>query len=198
LVVAVPNACQQAPVAKRMLDATQNAKGAAFDFPPHLSTAGKLGALKLLMWMPEYGIAHDRAFLTLKTCADHNPTRRTIATLNSSLDLALWAAAPNSLKGEWAKTFEVTPYLIEAFQTTLAELSQTEQTLHTQILDSDVGKRFRDSLTRCLFGYDALLRLRFRLSVADFTVGYHHSSHICTYTHTCMHHILVDFWCFGE
>ncbi|KXN82242.1 Putative transcription factor tau subunit sfc9 [Leucoagaricus sp. SymC.cos] len=57
-----------------------------------------------------------------------------IATLSSNLDLVLWTATRNSLKGEWSKTFEVTPYLIETFQTTSAELSHTKQTLHAQIV----------------------------------------------------------------
>jgi general transcription factor 3C protein 4 len=67
-----------------------------------------------------------------------------IATLSSNLDLVLWSATRNPLKGEWAKTFEVTPYLVERFQTTMPELSQTAQTLRAQVVSmSQVVHLFR-------------------------------------------------------
>ncbi|KAF9449875.1 hypothetical protein P691DRAFT_727240 [Macrolepiota fuliginosa MF-IS2] len=57
-----------------------------------------------------------------------------IATLSSNLDLSLWTATRNPLKGEWVKVFDVTPYLLERFQTTLPDQGQTAQTLRAQVV----------------------------------------------------------------
>ncbi|KAJ7097604.1 putative zinc-finger of transcription factor IIIC complex-domain-containing protein [Mycena epipterygia] len=38
-----------------------------------------------------------------------------LAALSSSMDLTLWTAGRNGLKGEWIKIFDVTPFLLEHF-----------------------------------------------------------------------------------
>ncbi|EKM83014.1 hypothetical protein AGABI1DRAFT_118415 [Agaricus bisporus var. burnettii JB137-S8] len=55
-----------------------------------------------------------------------------VATLSSNLDLRLWSAARNSLKGEWKKVYDVTPYLLDKFQA-LSDDSQIIWTLHSQV-----------------------------------------------------------------
>ncbi|KAJ7663818.1 transcription factor IIIC subunit delta N-term-domain-containing protein [Mycena polygramma] len=53
------------------------------------------------------------------------------AILSSNMDLSLWHAAKNTIKGEWAKLCEVTPFIAElACQ---EPHSKTEQTLRSQI-----------------------------------------------------------------
>ncbi|KAG6825120.1 hypothetical protein H0H93_001145, partial [Arthromyces matolae] len=53
-----------------------------------------------------------------------------LAGLTSNMDLSLWAASKNCLKGEWVKVCEVTPFLLETFA---ENATQTMQALQAQI-----------------------------------------------------------------
>ncbi|KAJ6485623.1 transcription factor IIIC subunit delta N-term-domain-containing protein [Mycena sanguinolenta] len=55
-----------------------------------------------------------------------------VAILSSNMDLSLWRAAKNSTKGEWAKFFEVTPFIAELVSLK-SPLSTAEQTIRSQI-----------------------------------------------------------------
>lgn len=61
-------------------------------------------------------------------------SRCIIATLSSNLELNLWTANRNALKGEWTRDFGVTAYLINKFQTTMLESSRTAQALQAQVV----------------------------------------------------------------
>ncbi|KAJ3563979.1 hypothetical protein NP233_g8590 [Leucocoprinus birnbaumii] len=57
-----------------------------------------------------------------------------VATLSSNLDLILWTATGNSLKGEWSSILNVTTFLAEKFRNDMLEASQTAQTLQAQVV----------------------------------------------------------------
>lgn len=61
-------------------------------------------------------------------------SRCIIATLSSNLELNLWTANRNALKGEWTRDFGVTAYLVDKFQTTMLKSSQTVQALRAQVV----------------------------------------------------------------
>ena len=50
------------------------------------------------------------------------------------MDLNLWMASKNYLKGEWLKTFEVTPYLLDVIAPTADEKSTAAAVLQAQIV----------------------------------------------------------------
>ncbi|KAF8066594.1 transcription factor IIIC subunit delta N-term-domain-containing protein [Lyophyllum atratum] len=56
-----------------------------------------------------------------------------LAALTSNMDLTLWTAAKNCLKGEWIKVYEVTPFLLETFSGDSSPAGQTVQALKSQI-----------------------------------------------------------------
>ncbi|KAG6909755.1 hypothetical protein DXG01_015471 [Tephrocybe rancida] len=56
-----------------------------------------------------------------------------LAGLTSNMDLTLWTAAKNCLKGEWIKVCEVTPFLLETFAGDTTSAGQTAQALNSQI-----------------------------------------------------------------
>jgi hypothetical protein len=58
-----------------------------------------------------------------------------IATLSSNFDLRLWSATRNSLKGEWKKVLDVTPYLLDKLKA-LSDDSQIIWTLHAQAISA--------------------------------------------------------------
>ncbi|KAG6864726.1 hypothetical protein C0991_007644 [Blastosporella zonata] len=49
------------------------------------------------------------------------------------MDLTLWTAVKNCLKGEWIKVSEVTPFLLETFAGDKASSGQTSQALNSQV-----------------------------------------------------------------
>lgn len=57
-----------------------------------------------------------------------------LATLSSNMDLTLWTAAKNCLKGEWVKVYEVTPFLLDLFASNDGQASAAAQVLNAQIV----------------------------------------------------------------
>ncbi|KAF9479133.1 hypothetical protein BDN70DRAFT_709576 [Pholiota conissans] len=55
-------------------------------------------------------------------------------TLSSNMDVNLWAAGKNYLKGEWSKIFEVTPYLLDTIAPTPEEKCTSVAVLQAQIV----------------------------------------------------------------
>ncbi|KAJ7240849.1 putative zinc-finger of transcription factor IIIC complex-domain-containing protein [Mycena haematopus] len=53
-----------------------------------------------------------------------------VAALSSSMDLTLWTAGRNGLKGEWIKIFDVTPFLLDHF----SEANNTVRALKSQVI----------------------------------------------------------------
>ncbi|KAF8201349.1 putative zinc-finger of transcription factor IIIC complex-domain-containing protein [Mycena galopus ATCC 62051] len=53
-----------------------------------------------------------------------------VAALSSSMDLTLWTAGRNGIKGEWIKLYDVTPFLLDHF----AEGSNTVRALKSQVI----------------------------------------------------------------
>ncbi|KAJ6598219.1 putative zinc-finger of transcription factor IIIC complex-domain-containing protein [Mycena vulgaris] len=53
-----------------------------------------------------------------------------LAALSSSMDLTLWTAGRNGLKGEWIKIYDVTPFLLEHFENEVNEI----RALKSQVL----------------------------------------------------------------
>ncbi|KAJ6485661.1 hypothetical protein C8R45DRAFT_930763 [Mycena sanguinolenta] len=69
------------------------------------------------------------------SCSPSNRTRNggyVVVILSSNMDLSLWRAAKNSTKEEWAKFFEVTPFIAE-LASLESPLSTAEQTIRSQI-----------------------------------------------------------------
>ncbi|KAF9465990.1 putative zinc-finger of transcription factor IIIC complex-domain-containing protein [Collybia nuda] len=56
-----------------------------------------------------------------------------LAALSSNMDLTLWTAAKNCLKGEWVKIYEITPFLIDLFQSD-PSLVKMAQAINAQIV----------------------------------------------------------------
>ncbi|RDB16625.1 hypothetical protein Hypma_002848 [Hypsizygus marmoreus] len=56
-----------------------------------------------------------------------------LAALTCNMDLTLWTASKNCLKGEWIKIFDVTPFLLEVFSADSGSASMTAQALRAQI-----------------------------------------------------------------
>ncbi|KJA14204.1 hypothetical protein HYPSUDRAFT_195326 [Hypholoma sublateritium FD-334 SS-4] len=56
------------------------------------------------------------------------------ATLSSNMDIHLWMAGKNYLKGEWLKIFEVTPYLLHTIAPTADEKSTASSVLQAQVV----------------------------------------------------------------
>ncbi|KAK1231488.1 hypothetical protein PQX77_005399 [Marasmius sp. AFHP31] len=48
-----------------------------------------------------------------------------MATLTANMDLSLWRATKNALKGEWIKILDIPPILLETFDSSPASLHQT-------------------------------------------------------------------------
>ncbi|KAF8166560.1 transcription factor IIIC subunit delta N-term-domain-containing protein [Mycena galopus ATCC 62051] len=72
--------------------------------------------------------------LRAMTCSPSNLTGNggcIAAILSSNMDLSLWHAAKNSMKGEWAKLCDATPFIAEL--AAQEPYSTTEQTLRSQI-----------------------------------------------------------------
>ncbi|KAF8962108.1 transcription factor IIIC subunit delta N-term-domain-containing protein [Flammula alnicola] len=63
-----------------------------------------------------------------------NGGRCIFATLSSNMDVNLWAAGKNYLKGEWLKIFEVTPYLLNAIAPEQEEKCTAAAVLQAQII----------------------------------------------------------------
>ncbi|KAG5724095.1 Profilin-2, partial [Termitomyces sp. T112] len=55
-----------------------------------------------------------------------------LAGLTSNMDLTLWTASKNCLKGEWIKACEVTTFLLETFAGDTTSTGQTVQALNSQ------------------------------------------------------------------
>ncbi|KAJ7176800.1 putative zinc-finger of transcription factor IIIC complex-domain-containing protein [Mycena filopes] len=53
-----------------------------------------------------------------------------LAALSSSMDLTIWTAGRNGLKGEWIKLFDVTPFLLDQF----SEENNTVRALRSQVV----------------------------------------------------------------
>ncbi|KAJ7916764.1 putative zinc-finger of transcription factor IIIC complex-domain-containing protein [Mycena leptocephala] len=53
-----------------------------------------------------------------------------VAALSSSMDLTLWTAARNGLKGEWMKIYDITPFLLDHY----SEESNTVRALKSQVI----------------------------------------------------------------
>ncbi|KAJ7881179.1 transcription factor IIIC subunit delta N-term-domain-containing protein [Mycena leptocephala] len=72
--------------------------------------------------------------LRAMTCSPSNLTGNggcVAAILSSNMDLSLWHAAKNTIKGEWAKLCELTPFIAEL--ASRESHSKAEQTLRSQI-----------------------------------------------------------------
>ncbi|TFK36254.1 transcription factor IIIC subunit delta N-term-domain-containing protein [Crucibulum laeve] len=63
-----------------------------------------------------------------------------LACLSSNMDLTLWTAAKNCLKGEWIKIYDITPFLLETYSPSSSASSvsmsdnMTNQTLKAQVV----------------------------------------------------------------
>ncbi|KAK7435518.1 hypothetical protein VKT23_019640 [Stygiomarasmius scandens] len=84
--------------------------------------AGSLGSIDITIW--------SMVFSPSNVTPDAGCV---MATLSTNMDLTLWTAGKNALKGEWAKAFDVTPFLIEKFLKDESK-TRTESTLTAQIL----------------------------------------------------------------
>ncbi|GLB40900.1 putative transcription factor IIIC subunit delta N-term [Lyophyllum shimeji] len=84
--------------------------------------AASLGSIDVALWDATFspsGLSTDSGCI--------------LAALTSNMDLTLWAAAKNYLKGEWIRVFEVTPFLLEAFSGDSSPAGRTAQALKAQI-----------------------------------------------------------------
>ncbi|THU78751.1 hypothetical protein K435DRAFT_973415 [Dendrothele bispora CBS 962.96] len=84
--------------------------------------AGSLGSIDITVW--------SMVFSPSNVTPDAGCV---MATLSTNMDLTLWTAGKNALKGEWIKNFDVTPFLIENFIKDESK-TRTENTLTAQII----------------------------------------------------------------
>ncbi|KAF5383668.1 hypothetical protein D9615_003786 [Tricholomella constricta] len=84
--------------------------------------AASLGSIDVALW--------DVAFSPSTLSPDSGCI---LAALTSNMDLTLWTAAKNCLKGEWIKIHEVTPFLLKTFAGDSSPAGQTFQALKSQI-----------------------------------------------------------------